>query len=197
MWEERYSNSEGYLFGTEPAVVLAENPWLLRDKGTALCVADGEGRNGVHLARHGMQVTTFDPAPTAVARAEQLAADVGVTIDTNVSDWDDWDWSKQYDLVAAIFIQFADPAFRERQFKNLQSALHSGGRILLHGDRPEQSGRGTGGPPFIENMYTEELLRDAFAGWHIERCAIYDRDQQSGSAHVGQAALIDFVARKP
>ncbi len=62
MWEERYSASGGYLFGTEPAAVLAENPWVIRDGATALCVADGEGRNSVHLARHGMQVTAFDPS---------------------------------------------------------------------------------------------------------------------------------------
>ena len=197
MWEERYRTSGGYLFGTEPAAVLAENPWLIRDSATALCVADGEGRNSVHLARHDMQVTAFDPSPTAIARARQLAADAGVSVDARVSDWDGWDWSQQYDMVVAIFIQFADPAFRARQFSNMQSALCSGGRILLHGYRPEQIGRGTGGPPHIENMYTEDLLRDAFAGWQVERCAVYERDQRSGSAHVGQAALIDFVARKP
>jgi SAM-dependent methyltransferase len=197
MWEERYSASGGYLFGTEPAAVLAENPWVIRDGASALCVADGEGRNSVHLARHGMQVTAFDPSPTAIGRAGKLAADAGVSVDARVSDWDAWDWSLQYDMVVAIFIQFADPAFRARQFSNMQSALRSGGRMLLHGYRPEQIGRGTGGPPFIENMYTEALLREAFAGWDIERCAVYERDQRSGSAHVGQAALIDFVARKP
>ncbi|WP_353652422.1 class I SAM-dependent methyltransferase [Loktanella sp. PT4BL] len=197
MWEERYSSSDGYLFGTAPAAVLAENPWVVLEGASALCVADGEGRNSVHLARHSMKVTAFDPSPTAITRAGELAADAGVVVDAHVSDWDRWDWSQQYDMVVAIFIQFADPAFRARQFRNMQSALRSGGRILLHGYRPEQIGRGTGGPPFIENMYTEALLREAFAGWTIERCAVYERDQRSGSAHVGQAALIDFVARKP
>ena len=197
MWEERYSASDGYLFGTAPAAVLAENPWLIREGASALCVADGEGRNSVHLARHGMEMTAFDPSPTAIARAGELAADAGVAVNAHVSDWDAWDWSQQYDMVVAIFIQFADPAFRARQFSNMQSALRSGGRILLHGYRPEQIGRGTGGPPFVENMYTEALLREAFEGWKIERCAVYERDQRSGSAHVGQAALIDFVACKP
>ena len=34
-------------------------------------------------------------------------------------------------------------------------------------------------------------------GWTMERCASYEREQTSGRAHVGMAALLDFVARKP
>ncbi|MFO8126615.1 SAM-dependent methyltransferase [Yoonia sp.] len=197
MWEDRYRASDDYLFGTAPAAILPDNPWLVRQGASALCVADGEGRNSVYLAMQGMQVTSFDPSPTAVKRAQHLARDAGVVVNTHVADWDGWDWTQQYDMVAGIFIQFAGPDFRERQFADMQSALRPGGRILLHGYRPEQVGRGTGGPPNVENMYTEALLRDAFAGWTIERCCAYEKDQRAGSGHVGQAALIDFVARKP
>lgn len=197
MWEDRYRENDGYLFGTEPAGVLADNPWLVLPGQSVLCVADGEGRNSVHLARGGMQVTSFDAAATAVARATQLAADAGVRVDAHLAGWEEWDWSQQFDMVAAIFIQFADPAFRARQFADMQRALRPGGRIVLHGYRPEQVGRGTGGPPHVENMYTAPELMAAFDGWQIERCASYERHQQSGSGHVGQAALLDFVARKP
>lgn len=197
MWEDRYRENDGYLFGTEPAGVLADNPWLALPGQSVLCVADGEGRNSVYLARSGMQVTAFDMATTAVERAGRLAEDAGVRVETRVAGWDDWDWSRQFDMVVAIFIQFADPAFRARQFADLRRALRPGGRIVLHGYRPEQVGRGTGGPPHVENMYTVPELIAAFDDWQIERCAAYERHQQSGSGHVGQAALVDFVARKP
>jgi SAM-dependent methyltransferase len=197
MWEERYSASGDYLFGTAPAAVLADNPWLALPGQSVLCVADGEGRNSVHLAAQGMDVTAFDLSPTAVARTKALADRAGVAVLSHESDWSAWDWSQQFDMIAAIFIQFADPAFRTRQFADMHRALRPGGRLLLHGYRPEQVGRGTGGPPFVENMYTEAMLRDAFAGWHVDRCASYERDQQAGSGHVGPAALIDFVARRP
>ncbi|MBE0413165.1 cyclopropane-fatty-acyl-phospholipid synthase family protein [Yoonia sp.] len=197
MWEERYRENDGYLFGTEPAGVLSDNPWLILPGQSVLCVADGEGRNSVHLARAGMQVTAFDTAATAVTRANALATDAGVQVDARVSAWDDWDWSRQFDMVVAIFIQFANPAFRARQFVDMQRALRPGGRIVLHGYRPEQVGRGTGGPPHIENMYAAAELTAAFGGWQIERCAAYERDQRSGRGHVGQAALLDYIARKP
>lgn len=197
MWEDRFAAEDGYLFGVAPADVLATNPWLAMRGQSVLCVADGEGRNGVHLARSGMEVTTFDLSATAVARADALAAQAGVTVATHVSDWQSWDWSKRFDMVVAVFIQFAGPEQRAIQFADMAKALHSGGRLVLHGYRPEQVGRGTGGPPFVENMYTEAELRQAFDGWAIERCASYERAQTAGRAHVGMAALVDFVARKP
>jgi len=196
MWEDRYSAEEDYLFGRAPTAFLIENPWLSQGMQSALCVADGEGRNSVLLARQGLDVAAFDLSPTAVARAEALAAEAGVRIDTRVSDWAGHDWDRQVDLVVAIFVQFMGPEQRPGQFADMARAVRPGGRLVLHGYRPEQVDYGTGGPPNRENMYTESLLRDAFPGWGVERLAGYDRDLDEGR-HVGRSALIDFVARKP
>ena len=197
MWEDRYAGAQGYLFGTEPARFLTENPWLVLPGGTALSVADGEGRNAVHLARAGMQVSAFDLSPTAITRARALAQDAGVTLETRVCAWDAWDWTRPVDLVMGIFIQFAPPDFRLRQFADMARVLEPGGRLVLHGYTPEQVALGTGGPRDPAHMYTEDLLRTAFPGWAIERLARYERDVQEGRGHSGRSALIDFVARKP
>lgn len=197
MWEERYSAEGDYLFGRAPAAFLKENPWLWQGMESALCVADGEGRNSVFLAGQGLDVAAFDVSQTAVDRAEALAAAAGVRIDTRVSDWAGFDWNRQYDLVVGIFVQFMGPDDRPGQFADMARALRPGGRLVLHGYRPEQVDYGTGGPPSRDNMYTEGLLRDAFPGWKIERLAGYDRDVDEGRGHSGWSALIDFVAREP
>jgi len=197
MWEERYRACDGFVFGTEPAVVLTDNPWLTEGCQTALCVADGEGRNAVYLAGRGLAVASFDPAPTAVERSRALAARRGVEVESHVAGWDDWDWSRQFDLVAAIFVQFADPAFRQRQFADLAKATRPGGRLVVHGYRPEQIAFGTGGPRDPAHLYTAEMLADAFAGWKIERLAPYERVLDEGKGHSGQSALIDLVATRP
>ncbi len=81
-----------------------------------------------------------------------------------------WDWTPEtYDLVAAIFIQFAGPADRAAIFDGMKRTLKPGGILMLHGYRPEQLAYGTGGPPHRENMYTEDLLRTAFADMEIIR----------------------------
>lgn len=196
MWNERYAGDD-YLFGTEPADFLRRAAgWLVPGDGV-LCIADGEGRNSVWLAGQGMRVTAFDPAENAVAKARRLAAAKGVEVAFHVTDLDGWDWSRQYDTVAGIFIQFVGPADRADLFRRIDRALKPGGLLLLHGYAPRQVGYGTGGPPDPANMYTLDLLRDAFADYEVLRAEDFDADVDEGKGHSGRSALIDFIARKP
>ena len=144
-----------------------------------------------------MEVAGFDLWPAAVDRARAGAAEAGVALEAQVAVGPDWDWDRPFDMVVAIFIQFADPAARAGQFADFARALVPGGRLALHGYTPEQVALGTGGPPCAAHMYTEALLADAFDGWRIERLAAYEREVQEGRRHRGRSALIDLVARKP
>lgn len=72
IWEDCFAAEDDYLFGVELSDVLAAYPWLAIPSQSVLCVADGEGRNSVHLARRGMNVTAFDLSATAVGRATEL-----------------------------------------------------------------------------------------------------------------------------
>ncbi len=196
MWNERYSKP-GFLFGTDPAQFLVEQQDYLQRGKTALCIADGEGRNSVFMAEKGMKVTAQDASEVAIDKARGLAAARGANVAYRLGDLRDFDWDEtQYDLVAGIFIQFAEPDFRDAIFEGMKRALVPGGILLLHGYRPRQLEYGTGGPPCAENMYTVDLLRDAFADMEILRLEAYDREVQEGCGHSGMSALIDLVARK-
>jgi hypothetical protein len=46
-------------------------------------------------------------------------------------------------------------------------------------------------------LYTQALLREAFADWEIEELLEYEDDVAEGSAHSGRSALLGLVARKP
>ncbi len=197
MWNERYTRDD-YLFGTEAAAFLVAKSDLLQPGLTALVVADGEGRNSVFAAERGVSVTAMDASTVGTAKAKRLAKNRGVSIDFHVADIHDWDWAvRTYDLVICIFIQFLGPDDRTSVFAEMQRALRPGGRLLLHGYRPEQLDYGTGGPPVAENMYTEDILRAAFADLEIEELRSYDAEISEGTGHVGMSALIDFVGRKP
>ncbi|WP_238364720.1 SAM-dependent methyltransferase [Mesobacterium pallidum] len=196
MWEDRYKGSD-YLYGKAPSQVLRTHEDLLVAGGTALAVADGEGRNSVFMAERGMQVTALDYAPSAIAKARKLAAERGVTVDFRTCDVLAGDWPGTYDLVAGIFIQFVGPEGRRKIFDRIKGATAPGGTALLHGYTPDQVGRGTGGPGRVENMYTETILRAAFVGWEVRDCRAYEADLAAGAGQSGRSALIDFVARKP
>ncbi len=197
MWDERYGN-DGYLFGTEPARFLTKHVQLLSAGDSALVVADGEGRNSVFLAEQGLTVTAMDASPVGLAKAERLAGQRGVSVDYQLADITTWPWAERsYDVVVAIFIQFLSPADRATVFQGMVQALRPGGLLLLHGYRPKQLEYGTGGPPIEENLYTEELLAEAFADLNVSRLVSYDAEIEEGTGHVGMSALIDLIATKP
>ncbi|MEW5834571.1 MAG: class I SAM-dependent methyltransferase [Pseudomonadota bacterium] len=196
-WNERYAG-EGFLFGTAPNAFLRAQRHRLPASGSALAVADGEGRNGVWLAEQGLDVLAVDASDVGLAKSRRLAAERGVTLAWELADLASWDFGRErFDVIAAIFIQFADPALRTRIFDGMRAALKPGGVLLLEGYRPEQLDYRTGGPSELANLYTEPMLREAFTDLHIEYLASYDAELDEGAGHRGMSALIDLVARKP
>ena len=196
-WNARFSG-EDFHFGEEPNVFLKAHANLLLEGRSALCVADGEGRNSVFLAERGLKVTAFDFAPNAVAKAGRLMVRRGVHVDVHLGDILAWDWTAAtYDAVVAIFIQFLPPDDRETVFAGMKQAVAPGGLFVLEGYRPEQVDHGTGGPRRREHMYTREWLETCFSGWEILELKEYDAVIHEGQAHGGLSALIDLVARKP
>jgi cyclopropane fatty-acyl-phospholipid synthase-like methyltransferase len=197
VWNGRFSQPS-FVFGTEPNAFLAAQGPRLKPGQTALAVADGEGRNGVWLARQGLDVLSLDFAPAAQAKARQLAAQHGVQLKTELADLAQWTWPvEQFDVVVAIFIQFSGPPLRDAIFRGMKTALKRGGLLILQGYRPEQIAYKTGGPPNIENMYTEAVLREAFGDLRILHLAAHDDMVSEGGGHHGMSALIDMVAEKP
>jgi SAM-dependent methyltransferase len=195
-WNRRFDGDE-FLFGIEPNVWLREHASRLPAGGRILCVAEGEGRNSVWLARQGFEVEAFDIADVGVAKARRLAAQHGVAVNLSVADCESYAWSEaRFDGVAAIFIQFADPAQRTRLFAHMAASLKPGGVLLLQGYTPKQLDYRTGGPPHLSHLYTPELLRAAFAGLDILELREYEADVAEGSGHCGRSALIGLVARR-
>ena len=195
-WDKRFEATD-YIFGTEPNVWLAGHAGLLKPGMRALAVADGEGRNSVWLAQRGLQVEAFDISPVGVAKARKLAADAGVNVNYSISSAEEWSWKVgEYDVVVAIFIQFADPALRSTLFRQMKSALKPDGLILLQGYTQKQLDYKTGGPPLVDHLYTEELLRDEFGDMDIAELSVYEDVLTEGSQHSGQSALVGLVARK-
>lgn len=197
MWDDRFSGDD-YFYGTRPNAFLAAQADRLPASGRALSIAEGEGRNAVWLAGQGLDVTAIDASAVGLAKAVRLAEARGVTIRTVVADLAHWDFPPaQFDVVVAIFIQFAPPAVRDRLFAGMIAALKPGGLLLLQGYRVEQLRHGTGGPKDPALLYTPELLRTAFSALDIEHLDAHEGVISEGKGHNGMSALVDLIARKP
>jgi cyclopropane fatty-acyl-phospholipid synthase-like methyltransferase len=197
IWNERYAG-EHYHFGTEPNAFLLRQQHRLKPGEQVLAIADGEGRNGVWLAQQGLQVVAVDSSDVAIAKAKKLSEQRGVQLQFELADLMEWDWGvDRYDVVVGIFIQFAPPGVREQMFARIKQCLKPDGLLLLEGYAPRQIANKTGGPSQVENLYTVELLREAFADMDIIELRDYDAEIEEGPGHKGISALVDLVARKP
>jgi len=195
-WNQRFAQ-DGFLFGTAPNAWLEKHAAVWQPGQRVLCVADGEGRNSVWLAGLGLTVDAFDISDVAVAKARRLAAEKKVAVQFDIADCDTFGWPiGAYDGVAAIFVQFADPASRERLFANMVRSLKPGGTLILQGYTPKQLEYGTGGPAILSHLYTDALLRTAFTALDIQILDTYEAEIREGDGHHGRSALIGMVARR-
>lgn len=200
-WNGRY-REDGYLFGTAPNDVLEAEAARFAPGDRVLCVADGEGRNSTWLAARGCRVVAFDIAEAGLGKARALAVQRGVDVALHRASVDDWRWDDPaagapFDAVVAVFVQFATPAQRVAMFDGFRRALRPGGLLLLVGYGPLQMDYRTGGPGILEHLYDEPMLRDAFAGWSIERLDRTQRVLHEGSGHDGMSDVVALVARRP
>lgn len=196
-WNERFNKPE-FIFGKDPNEYLVEQASkYLKPNSSVLCIADGEGRNGVWLAKQGMNVTGFDISEIALAKAHHFAADNEVHIQYSLCDTDGFNWqANSYDAVIAIFIQFADPEMRARIFKQVHQTLKPGGVFILQGYTPKQLEYKTGGPSLIEHLYTEEMIRGLSQEFHVLDLQCYEKKLSEGTKHSGISALLGMVAQK-
>ncbi|MCB1960231.1 MAG: class I SAM-dependent methyltransferase [Rhodocyclaceae bacterium] len=197
-WEARYAGAgDDFVFGQDPNDFLVREVHRLGAGSQVLCVADGEGRNSVFLAQAGHVVDALEFAPSAIAKARALAQARGVTVHVIEADVFAWDWpAEAYDAVAAIFIQFAAPAQRSALFAHMLRALKPGGLLLLQGYTPKQLDYATGGPSAVENLYTEQLLLEAFVDHELCLLRTHESVIDEGAGHRGMSALVDVVVRK-
>ncbi len=196
-WDARF-DTEQFVYGTEATAFLQEQALRLEPGSRILVPADGEGRNSAFLAGLGHSVVATDLSDHGLEKARQLAKSRGVVVEHLKADIQDWQFpDAAFDAIVGVFIQFLEPAARAQVFEGMRRTVRPGGLVLLHGYTEAQLEHGTGGPPIREQLYSEKLLRDAFAGWELLRLQSYERVLEEGTGHVGQSALIDLIARRP
>jgi SAM-dependent methyltransferase len=194
-WNQRY-DAAGFFYGTEPNDFVKEVAPRL-PSGPILCLAEGEGRNAVHLASLGHAVTAVDQSASGLAKARQLAATRHVSIETAVVDLVGFAitpgaWSG----IVAIFAHLP-PELRRAVFRQVVAGLGPGGLFVLESYRPGQLAFGTGGPKDPAMLMTLAGLRDELAGLEFLIGREVERDVVEGTGHTGRAATVQVLARRP
>lgn len=193
-WDERYQGEE-YVFGTQPNAFLKEVLPLL-PKGRALGLAEGEGRNGVFLAENGFQFEGVDTSAVGLAKAQNLAAQKGVSISTRVQDIVHMSITpNHYAVITSVFCHLLEPD-RSKTMQKIVNGLHKGGMFVGVFYHPDQIQYGTGGPKTAERLASMSLLQQAAHGldWKIARHTVHPLTE--GHRHVGMSSVIYLLGEK-
>ena len=194
MWDERYDTEE-FVYGREPNAFLAGVSGMI-PPGDVLCLAEGEGRNAVFLAKRGHRVLAVDSSAVGLAKAARLAEESGVRIETVTADLADFVIEPgRWDAIVSIFCH-VPPAIRRALHRQVVVGLRPGGLFVLEGYTPAQLALGTGGPPTAELMMTLVELRDELTGLEFLQAGELERDVVEGRLHTGRGAVVQIVARK-
>ena len=194
MWDERYDTKE-YIYGKEPNDFLKMNVHSI-PKGKVLCLAEGEGRNAVFLAKLGYSVTAVDTSLVGLDKAKKLAEKNAVEIELVHADLAQYDFGKnKWDGIVSIFCPLPSP-IRKKMYKNIVQGLKKDGVFLLEAYTPDQLKHGTGGGNSVDVMQTALSLNDELAGLSFIHLTEIEREVLEGTYHTGLGSVVQTIATK-
>lgn len=194
-WDQRYQGDE-YIFGRQANDFIKAVTPPAQAGQTAYAPADGEGRNGVYLARLGYDVTSIDVSRYAVEKANALAQEHQVPIKARIGDALHTDFpDHHFDLIIICFMHFM-PDDHEVFIAENKRLLKPGGLLILEGYTLDQIPLSSGGPKNPEMMMSAHALEKSFADFDIQLLQETRRYLAEGARHQGEAATVQLLARK-
>jgi SAM-dependent methyltransferase len=196
MWDARFEDAFA-AYGSEPNDFLRAVAGRI-PAGPVLDLAAGEGRNAVHLAELGHEVTAVDLSPVGLENAATLAARRGVDLTTVVSDLADFDLGESRWAGIISVWAHVPPDLRSTIHAAVVRALRPGGAFVLESYAPAQLERpGRGGPPVVELLLDPKTARRELAGLRLEICQQTDRIVEEGRFHNGLSATTQLLGFRP
>jgi 2-polyprenyl-3-methyl-5-hydroxy-6-metoxy-1,4-benzoquinol methylase len=194
-WDQRYA-SNVLVYGEAANAFLVQMAGRFPNKGRALDIGAGEGRNALFLASRGLDVLAIDQSEVGMQKAQRLARERGLTLRTQAVDLQDFDTDHgSLDVVSSIFVHL--PAtLRASVHKRIGAWLKPGGVFVLEAYAPDQIGRSTGGPKDPLLLASLEVILGELDGLQIEHQAAMVRTVSEGLFHTGEASVVQVVARK-
>lgn len=194
MWDKEF-DTETYVYGKDPNEFLRDNYEAL-PKGKILCLAEGEGRNAVFLAKKGFDVTAVDLSQVGLNKAEKLAKESGVHIKTVCEDLATFNLGKAcWDGIVSISCHLP-PEIRAPLYQKIASSLKENGVFLIEGYTPEQLNYNSGGPPVAEMMISANILTNELSGLSFHILKELERNVCEGINHTGLASVVQGIAVK-
>jgi cyclopropane fatty-acyl-phospholipid synthase-like methyltransferase len=194
-WNQRYSEKE-LAYGLLPNRYLQEKSHLLQPGMRVLAAGDGEGRNGIWMARRQLDVWSVDYSLTGLKKERELSRNEDLDIKLLCVDLGNWKWPQNFfDAIVIIFVHFAAEV-RKQIHHRIINALKPSGYLIMQSFQIAQLRFNSGGPCSAEMLYMPEQLRDDFAVMTILELEDTLEFLEEGTYHKGEAAVINLLAQR-
>jgi cyclopropane fatty-acyl-phospholipid synthase-like methyltransferase len=195
MWDERFSQTEA-VYGESPNAYLQSQAFRLKPRMKVLVPADGYGRNGIWLAKRGLEVHTVDLSPVGVERARTSARAAGLSMTIELGDLSTWRWPvDEMDAVVSIFLHLP-PDLRAKIHASMLRALKPGGIVIIEAFTAAQLQHTSGGPKQVELLSSAAILRQDFASAAVVELEEAEVQLDEGRMHRGSAAVVHGVFQR-
>jgi 2-polyprenyl-3-methyl-5-hydroxy-6-metoxy-1,4-benzoquinol methylase len=171
-WNRRYETAE-YVWQADPNQFVAEHLGDL-EPGEAIDLAAGEGRNAIWLAERGWLVTAVDFSEVGLTKANRLADDRGVEIETIVADVTTWEPASPVDLVVLAYLQLPSDA-QESVLRRVAGWVRPSGTVFVIAHDRSNVADGYGGPSVEDVCYDLERTTAALEPLEIDRAEVVER----------------------
>lgn len=189
-WEARYAGTEQVWSGNPNTALVAEVSGMT--PGTAVDVGCGEGADAIWLAQQGWDVTAFDVASNAVARATRHSEQAGVRVRLlQGALLDPVLPAAQFDLVNAQY-----PALLHEQGRSVAALLglvRPGGTLLVvhHAEAELAAARRPGLDP-ADYVLPRDVHAALGADWEVQ---VYEERPRHVTTGAGAAHRLDRVLK--
>ncbi len=195
IWDQKY-NTPHFLYGEHPNTFLVEQSKKIPSYSKILCLAEGEGRNAVFLAKLGHQVTAVDLSQVGLDKLQALAKKNQVTIQTFCADLAYFSFPENhYDAIISIWCHLP-PLLRQEVHQKVYQSLKINGLFILEAYTPKQLSYKTGGPSEEGLLIQLDDLKKDFPQLKLHFAQECERYIEEGSGHKGQSAVVQFVGQK-
>lgn len=192
-WNERYA-SETYAYGEAPNVFFKDHIDQIKEKGTVLFPAEGEGRNAVYAAQLGWNTFAFDTSIKAKEKAIRLAERNSIHFNYSVDSFETYAPSTLFDLIVLCYSHVPKKE-RTDYFKKCIKWLKPNGQIILEGFSKKQLGLSSGGPKNKEMLFSKEEIKNDFNALNIIDLSEKEIELSEGKFHKGKAYVIRMIAQ--
>ena len=142
-------------------------------------------------------MVAVDASKVGLKKAEVLATDREVNIETVVADLNEYEIEQErWEGIVSIFCHLPSDQ-RASLYSRIIKGLKPGGVLILEAYTLAQLDFGTGGPPVKDLLLSLTELEEAFNELDFKRASELERDIYEGKLHQGRGAVVQLIARKP